>query len=94
MRDSPKVVYRGNAKKNWNNNSSFKTSGDLPYENNGENVHPNNQPQNPSQNITNDPDEDDDNSNWKIYRKSDFLMTLKIENHFKISFGLIVKKKY
>ena len=62
MRDSPKVVYRGNAKKNWNNNSSFKTSGDLPYENNGENVHPNSQPQNPSQNITNDPDEDDDNT--------------------------------
>lgn len=47
MRGSPKVVYRGNAKKNWNNNSSFKTSGDLPYENNGKNVHPNNQPQNP-----------------------------------------------
>ena len=35
-------------------------SGDLPYENNDENVHVDNQPQDPSDNIADDSDEDDD----------------------------------
>ena len=44
---------------NCNNNSIFKISGDLPYEKNGENVHPNDQPQDPSDNIADNSDEDD-----------------------------------
>ena len=60
VRDSPTEANRDNAQKSCNNNSSFKMSGDLPYENNDENVHANNQPQDPSDNIADDSDEDDD----------------------------------